>query len=224
MYTGDFQVYPPSVMSDADWQPNRWWHQRLERYTGAKWHNYNYKPSAAGTDVCPDYGRLPGAFSDNGIGSYGYNVSAWGRSNSGLGGVLLNQFKPIILPEDIRLRTESEVVAPSDMMAIADATMNGKFADWDSGYFRGYADLQEAFPGGIYIELNMQPPYPLSPCEKNAALGIRRRHGGRWNVVFCDGHIESLKTQQLFYLRRDEIAKRWNYDNLPHREDAVYFY
>jgi prepilin-type processing-associated H-X9-DG protein len=43
----------------------------------------------------------------------------------------------------------------------------------------------------------------------------RRRHGGRYNVAFCDGHIENLKTNALFTTDMT-VLKRWNYDNVPH--------
>ncbi len=38
MYVGDFGVYPPSQMSDsATTNQTLWWHERLEKYTGARW-------------------------------------------------------------------------------------------------------------------------------------------------------------------------------------------
>jgi prepilin-type N-terminal cleavage/methylation domain-containing protein/prepilin-type processing-associated H-X9-DG protein len=44
------------------------------------------------------------------------------------------------------------------------------------------------------------------------------RHQGVANVVFCDGHVESLKLPFLFTDTSDAALVRWNRDHLPHRE------
>ena len=227
MYTDDYQVYPPHWMSDNEWSANRFWHQRLERYTGAKWQNLTLSQRIAkGIDICPDYVRLPGALTDGFLGSYGYNawgfkfrVWGWQESQRGLGGeVLTNAPRTLVLPTDLRLIRESEVVAPSDMVAIADANLAGN-TDEDPDPFFGYASLQDPWQGGIYLEVGFNYSGPAFPGAKASAVGIRRRHDGRWNVVFCDGHVEGLKTKQLFDLRREDIAVRWNTDHLSHRND-----
>jgi prepilin-type processing-associated H-X9-DG protein len=45
-----------------------------------------------------------------------------------------------------------------------------------------------------------------------------QRHGGRWNQVFCDGHVENGGLDTFFNYQKDEVLKLWNRDNLPHRE------
>ncbi len=227
MYVDDFQVYPPELMSDNEWGVNRYWHQRLQRYTGATWHDVTLRQQGAarGIDLCPDYVRLPGHLSDGGLGSYGYNAwglrfrpTAWAETERGLGGeVLTNAPRTIVLPSDLRLIRETEVVAPSDMVAIADANLLGN-SDNDPDPFFGYAGLQDTWLGGIYIEIDFRPGW-WTPLAKCSAVGIRRRHDGRWNVLFCDGHVEGLKTKQLFDLRQEAIAVRWNTDHLSHRND-----
>jgi prepilin-type processing-associated H-X9-DG protein len=47
---------------------------------------------------------------------------------------------------------------------------------------------------------------------------IQRRHGGRWNILFCDGHVESGGTADWFDVRKDSVRRRWNNDNLSHPE------
>lgn len=221
MYTDDFRAYPPELMSDNEWTAGRYWHQRLERYTGSKWqHPKGLIRPPPGIDVCPAYARLPGVFMDLGWGSYGYNSQAWGKTPRGLGGTLVwDQPRALILPSDIRLTADSEVVAPSDMVAIADANLLGKVLDDDADWFHGYQSLQRGFRGGISIELGLLVPGEVELMDKDSARGIRRRHNGQWNVVFCDGHTESASTKQLFDLRKAAIAKRWNTDNLPHPEE-----
>jgi prepilin-type processing-associated H-X9-DG protein/prepilin-type N-terminal cleavage/methylation domain-containing protein len=44
------------------------------------------------------------------------------------------------------------------------------------------------------------------------------RHQGKANVVFCDGHVESLTLKFLFEDISDVALVRWNRDHLPHRE------
>ena len=127
--------------------------------------------------------------------SYGYN--AFGdtyhglEKNLGLAGhydeyETLGKFTPI---------GESEVVNPSDMMAIGDSfeSTNGlndvfelRRADWSS------KDIKKSFAAS--------------------------RHQGRANVVFCDGHVESPKLQFLFEDTSDDALSRWNRDHQPHRE------
>lgn len=43
------------------------------------------------------------------------------------------------------------------------------------------------------------------------------RHRAGANVLFCDGHVSWSKQAELI-LRSDEVARKWNHDNLPHRE------
>ena len=114
--------------------------------------------------------------------SYGYN--AYGLrfgSDLGLGGHPAHprKFTPI---------AESEVVNPSEMMAIGDC-----------------------FKGNSVIERES-----LVGLEKYG--NVLTRHQGKANVVFCDGHVESPTLQFLFADTSDDALVRWNRDHLPHRE------
>ena len=42
-----------------------------------------------------------------------------------------------------------------------------------------------------------------------------RIHDRRANVVFCDGHVETLTFQSLFRNTDEESVRRWNKDHLP---------
>ena len=60
---------------------------------------------------------------------------------------------------------------------------------------------------------------PNPSAGEAAALGKRRqRHGGRWNVLFCDGHVQTLTTRALFDYSQDAVLQQWNYDSQPHRD------
>ncbi|MDE3066707.1 MAG: hypothetical protein KGJ60_04060 [Verrucomicrobiota bacterium] len=88
---------------------------------------------------------------------------------------------------------ESEVVRPSDMMAIGDVFggavtfMRGSSTDWNA-WFRHHR-----------IKYS--------------------RHQGHLNVVFCDGHVASPTLQFLFEDTSDAALDRWNRDHQPHREE-----
>jgi prepilin-type processing-associated H-X9-DG protein/prepilin-type N-terminal cleavage/methylation domain-containing protein len=84
--------------------------------------------------------------------------------------------------------TESEVIAPSDTMAIGDS-----------------------FDGTIILSR-------VAVAENAKYGNILTRHQGHANVVFCDGHVESPTLQFLFEDTSDAALVRWNRDHLPHRE------
>ena len=119
--------------------------------------------------------------------SYGYNlfgVSATNDRTNALG--LFGHY----LSHSITPINESEVVSPSDMMAMGDVIARGNFMR--------EPDLAES---------------------KAAAI----RHQGKFNVVFCDGHVESPTLKFLFADTSDAALVRWNRDHLPHRERLVPF-
>lgn len=73
------------------------------------------------------------------------------------------------------------------------------------------------FQRGLSSNFNF-PEYhknALKPERLAGQVFESRRHRGLFNVVFCDGHVESLKTNRLFGLS-ESITQRWNRDNDPH--------
>lgn len=98
--------------------------------------------------------------------------------------------------------SESEVVSPSDMMAIGDGFIggNGIILEGEMLLWRSPSEI-EYWPG-----------YPGTTQRSYA------RHQGHANVVFCDGHVESPTLQFLFDDTSDASLVRWNRDHLPHRD------
>ena len=141
--------------------------------------------------------------------SYGYNASGWvhgsGRAGQkfgklGLGGEdpLNAEFGGNVVPT-----RESDVMQPTDMMAVAD--------DFSGSYDVNNRMLIEGVNG--VIARAAWPPNLPWPDEGELA---RKRHSGKLNVVFCDGHVEGVKVHSLFFDKSDEALRRWNLDHMPH--------
>jgi len=120
--------------------------------------------------------------------SYGYNylgLNSPGKNEAtGLGGRTTSIYGPLAPPVG-----ETEVVAPSEMIAIGDG-------------FDGNTVIQRA----SWFDMGKKYSNPFA------------RHQGKANVVFCDGHVESPTLQFLFEDTSDAALVRWNRDHLPHRE------
>jgi len=84
---------------------------------------------------------------------------------------------------------DSEVLAPSDMLALGD----------------GFD------PNGILMRR------PVSEMVQYG--NVLTRHRGRANVTFCDGHLDSPALTPLFEATDDAALARWNRDHQPHREN-----
>jgi prepilin-type N-terminal cleavage/methylation domain-containing protein/prepilin-type processing-associated H-X9-DG protein len=228
MYVDDYGGYPlDRVGGAARFRDYRRWHQRLEDYTGATWPRWNvaaggYEPQRD-VAVCPALRRLQLHQEQPNVdfeawGHYGYN----GRGIDGHNGVRHVNFGLIegdpapdmhtLFPPDATLK-EGQVVNPSDMIAIGDSLLYN---------MSGLVGSHGLFPGGvggldILAEVGVLPQSPYDN-PRNAILETKRRHGGTFNVLFCDGHVEQLTLGGLFDVRLDSVRRRWNRDNLPHRE------
>lgn len=132
----------------------------------------DYYPSYATAEDRADFPPLSYGYNLFGVSATNYRTNALGL----FGHYLSHSIKPI---------SESEVVCPSDMMAMGDVIAGGNF---------------------------MREP----DLAKSKAASIR--HQGKFNVVFCDGHVESPTLKFLFEDTSDAALSRWNRDHQPHRE------
>jgi prepilin-type processing-associated H-X9-DG protein len=171
--------------------------------------------------LCPSYPRAVGSLvmwtSGDAwrlYGPYGYNwpgvsTAYVGNGVLSLGGAVAGQPPPI---GGYSLATkENDVVSPSHMIAIGDATFD--LSPFNS--VAGDMDLQflEAVYG-IYV-----PSTAALPAVQTALSNDRNRHdGSRRNLVFCDGHVECLTPLQLFNYKDYAVLSLWNKDYLPHQE------
>ena len=138
---------------------------------------------------CPSARLTPLEGHSNTIPSiYVYNESGLGDANDSLG--LSGSF--IRVSGSYAKVTESDVVSPSRMMAIADG-------------FAGGVSFQR-----IHFDLLLNKYHALS------------RHSGQVNVVFCDDHVDSPGLGFVFTNTTDAALARWNRDNQPHRDRLRY--
>jgi prepilin-type processing-associated H-X9-DG protein/prepilin-type N-terminal cleavage/methylation domain-containing protein len=229
MHLDDLGVYPKSWTGwEGVQEGGGHWFQQLARYAGTpadfaeldatSWpelHNTIYS--------CPSDARIwrfPGWV------SYGYNVrgAVIGPDLSfGFGGDTVPVPPPLFC---FRAVKENQVVSPSAMIVIGDALVCRRAEagvptatdhDWASaGLGPWYTPAHKEL--GLSSAFTQDANYVA--LYEPIRLKLKRRHGGRWNVLFCDGHVENLSVAELFDVRRDEVLRRWNRDNQPHREEA----
>jgi prepilin-type N-terminal cleavage/methylation domain-containing protein/prepilin-type processing-associated H-X9-DG protein len=238
-YVDDSKGYP---IQDANSAEFLWaetyppWFRQLQRYTKDNWTQVSPgQQEPHGIQVCPDYGRLGGQFLvtpfPNGApelsaGSYGYNGFGYDGGVSGApAGLCRGGFDGTNLPP-VR---EGDVACPSDMIAIADALLDvegpvlctgGPWASPSGTLLFGRDSL---FPLEPLTRMMWMADlgYWMTPLEWQTLRLQRQRHGDRWNVVFCDGHVECLTTKQFLGPRSDAVLRRWWADHQPHDTDPI---
>ena len=238
LYVDEVGVYPPGVMRDDSLSDGLSWSDRLQGYAGVRFLVLPRTTVPQGIKGCPSYVRLGGnigkQMEPDGINGkemiycFGYNSQGFSDRDGkelGLGGVFLTPPRPLghlDLSEELRLIRESEVLCPSDMIAIGDGVLVAYSvprvnpeANFGAGGF-----LPGGTPSGfIAADLGL-PYYRDNAWLVASAQWMRRRHGGRWNMVFCDDHVESRTTAGWFDYRSDNVLRGWNRDHLPHRENS----
>jgi prepilin-type N-terminal cleavage/methylation domain-containing protein/prepilin-type processing-associated H-X9-DG protein len=225
MYVLETHLYPQNPWSSGDGNDAR---------LIAKWPESNYTNSA-GTAVylgprqsvwaCPAYNRGRGEFLPRGgepFGSYGYNTAGvfsaqpeWLNYKGLNGGEYNINAGPGSFP-----RKENEVLKPGDMIAFGDAILAEppQLTEQQGAAFAGVTSGLESL---CYFFVNRFIYNPIMrglPKGDPRIAAYAQRHGGRWNVVFCDTHVENLKTKALFNVADSDVARRWNADNQPHTD------
>jgi prepilin-type N-terminal cleavage/methylation domain-containing protein/prepilin-type processing-associated H-X9-DG protein len=212
MYVSDTHYYPPG----RDWPTRQGWMDKLYPYnpliwTNPAWHCPTYIARNgmavfwATNTVEPTQGAVcwtSYSYNCNGIIGNGWNgwtgmppavLRKWGTL--GLGG----------LPQWVS--REPEVVAPSEMYAVADARSLRR------GSGPGYFPIEPA--NATLGPPNMNPwlkPWPWNQQLKEAAPP----HGQGYNMLFCDGHVVLVRRNDYVFPPR--TARNWNRDNQPHEE------
>jgi prepilin-type N-terminal cleavage/methylation domain-containing protein/prepilin-type processing-associated H-X9-DG protein len=199
---------------------NLWPEQNVQLAPNGR--SYNYLGPRSGPFACPAYNRVHGAFmlEERGRGAYSYN----GAGTGGLQGTSYDGDDPNdpslgLGGEGGHPTHENQVVSPSDMLALSDAPIDNRL--WQGPM---------PYPGGLLfldLALTFQSTYNeivrgLPPSDP-AVNANRQRHAGRWNVGFCDGHVENMPIMRLFNVGDSAVAMRWNNDHQPHNQGWIAF-
>jgi len=194
LYVGDFQAYPyPAYVPAANQKKAFFWFDALAMYlSNTRW--------GEGVFRCPSYQwkvyegegiqigfKVPG-------GSYAYNGSGSSPKAGPSGWIRAGLGLPAFTTagsSSFRAVKESDVKAPSDLYALGDA----RIEKWPNGWMIGPFDYE-----GSHFWMT----------KKIAKLP----HGRVFNMLFVDGHVESVQTNDLFEAN-SSYRRRWNNDNLP---------
>ena len=194
------------------------WPILVESYTGPKYRRVQNGVAAdsEGIRACPGYARLRSRTGNHPspVGSYSWNPNGLGDRES----------PSFLNPGPLNVFQEIGAVNPSDLICLGDAliwTFVNQDPSWPRILIEGTVLSPVSSPAmALWPEFGLLPKLEVPEGDEWRKL-TRRRHGGRFNITFCDGHVENLKPQNLFDVRRDDVLKRWNRDNLPHRERFV---
>ena len=152
--------------------------------------------SGASAELFP----LPPSFSNS---AYGWNV---------LGLIDNLPLKPVDVTSSKRSVKLGSVVSPSDCVVLGDAP------GW-AHYFPSYRDGSRILPAPLsppFLSYNVAPfTVPLY------TFYLTRRHSGKANIAFLDGHVESLTLRELT-LPVEAIHRRWHYDHKAHLDRLHY--
>jgi prepilin-type N-terminal cleavage/methylation domain-containing protein/prepilin-type processing-associated H-X9-DG protein len=192
-FVADSQTYPSGWADKSD-ASDSWWGQRTWIGQLEQGGLGTSKPIATNSLTMSVF-HCPSDTSGDAL-SYGYN--RWGIRDQGTNGSFglfgrFNFFKAY-QGQDYAPLPESEVVSPSEMMAIGDS----------EGLFFGPRVPAEGSQYAIWNDHQRMVP--------------TWRHQGRLDVMFCDGHVESPTVGFLFTNTSDAALVRWNRDHLPHRD------
>jgi len=204
-YVADFGSYPRGCWSPMDADPTGDWRDLLQPYVQPG----NTKLSSLTCETWFSNERglsnelylCPGNSSDW-FRAFDYDINdagVAGRGGCGIG------FQTNIQIDGnwqhIGYVRDSEVKAPSQMLAFGDSVQT------PVGCWPG--------PNGTLNRHSLFWPGSFKwPVRVSAQA---KRHQGKFNVAFCDGHVESLKTYDLFGFR-DDVIRLWNRDHEPHEE------
>jgi len=192
-FVTDYQVYPRLVWNKAEGTTTEHFSSCFEALNAElSKHSPKHEDFGQGVWRCPSAPR-PFDLPNGGLfQSYGYNAYGLGSDKAmlGLGG--MEQFQAT---EAVKF---SSVANPSDLMALGDFFTggNGVIVDGDTLLWRtsGLVDKD-----GVTKE-------------------SYKRHAGKANIAFCDGHVAPPTLNFMFMDTSDASLKCWNRDDQHHRE------
>jgi prepilin-type processing-associated H-X9-DG protein len=158
---------------------------------------------------------LPGNDIADPLGSYGYNANGtqFAYSKLGLGGYLTD---PDDYDSAVAIK-ESSVVAPAEMIALGDANQMWLLPPILRAFYGVTGPTSYSGYGRLDINSWLRSTAPGFGGSAGILQASNARHRGNLEIVFCDGHVEGIRTGNLFD-RSDANLRRWNNDNKPHAD------
>ena len=202
LYLVDFGRYPAFQADARTCSRDGFWDSKLAAYANGKGGIFMCPAnSGRGINLEDNWAPKPPPSVDDPLFrtwpnlSYGYNgtgtasdedpvIGPGGELFLGFGGEDYTDGGRIFLPKYL---LESQIVAPVNMIAVADYDPWATDDDSDA----------DRHPEMLF-------------------LGLTGRHSWGANALFCDSHIECYRTN-FWKRRSDDAFKRWNFDNQPHR-------
>jgi prepilin-type N-terminal cleavage/methylation domain-containing protein/prepilin-type processing-associated H-X9-DG protein len=161
------------------------------------------------------YGMGPNAETRSGgpFQSYGYNAVGLGQEQLGLGlgGATFTVREGNTATIGFRPTKESQVVKPMEMIQLGDSFQRSIKSSRD-----GY---QVMFESQCWLTMTSYSEAIVPPKTQPTYID----HRGRFNRLFCDGHIEAEDFNKP-YDRTAPYMSRWNIDNLPHLAQWQYLF
>jgi prepilin-type N-terminal cleavage/methylation domain-containing protein/prepilin-type processing-associated H-X9-DG protein len=216
LYVVDEHRYPHDAGVDTPavfwitFQRAKFWPDSLFPYTSAQWTNALYK--------CPEYHGPHGYTGyDVGqvwpLGGYGYNSLGTAVGFTlGHGTARFDPQRNQMYPMQTEV-SDASLVAPSDMIGLGDADLH-----WDLGWIRVdrmWKRRTFAYNFGYMTKINYEMNPRTGQDRLNEIAAMRRRHLGKQNIWFCDGHVQRVGHERLFNKSNEAALRRWNVNHEP---------
>lgn len=144
-----------------------------------------------------------------GYNSYGYaspEGSSRGTESSGLGGVMQDaEGERRVTPT-----RESQVRNPAGMLALGDGFRIRTGGVEPSNDLR----LEESMYLGRMVDFGFESAHGTAAGMRDDTVA-QRRHRGRLNMAFCDGHVEGGKIRNWYFSEAADDLRRWRTDHEP---------
>jgi prepilin-type processing-associated H-X9-DG protein/prepilin-type N-terminal cleavage/methylation domain-containing protein len=228
MYVHETGSYP---LIDLPSSTNGWhyWAMSVRPYTQSAWGGalYNCPAHQSAGPFSPksinsSFPAAPASWVDD---SYSYNQGgvggwfAWGRVADStfdiFSGYMGDQRAQASGPLGLNNAKEALVRQPSGMIALGDETLfaGGGILLKSDGYLGRSAFLADL----------AQPDsrYQFDPVVSAVREWLKRRHSGKLNFAFCDGHVTGIRSDVAMFSGATEDLAMWNIDHQPH-DDILY--
>jgi prepilin-type N-terminal cleavage/methylation domain-containing protein/prepilin-type processing-associated H-X9-DG protein len=210
----------PSELDTSFVSAERSWKAALENEMSKKVHSEDYSDYfSKGVWHCPSANRPSNNFDAHwAYFDYGYNAVGLGNFslNNSLG--LSEIWDTSEQKKPTRHVNELEIVNPSKMLAIGDDFFGSPSFIVDGEQFGRAGDSSVL----KYAEQDSETSRRYGQNIKYDILASTKRshtrHQNRANMVFCDGHVETLTLKFLFQDTNDAALACWNRDHQSHRE------